>query len=165
MCVPQVIYVFSYANSDASGLAFSMLLLLQTARMIERAASQWRIWSIICLHTSSFYLTLLSKTPVLTWAYWSRLSCSLRHLIRDAHGLEICFAPHWQFHWWQFTQLAGLVESRAFRPGTRQWHEKMTAMRQDKAMPAATASQDDNPAPGIYLSSRGWTLHANAPAQ
>jgi len=41
VCVPQIIYLYAYANSDAWGLSVSILLFLWVAKMVDQPPDQW----------------------------------------------------------------------------------------------------------------------------
>lgn len=152
IAVPQAIYVYGYANSDAFGISADVLLLLQTARMIERPPSQWEIWSIgyfwlLCL------MTILSKTPFMLG------------LILPAALLLVFFFrqhPAKKFLLTRFVApllaiyIVAAIWSPVLSPWHSHWRQQMTAMRQDKAVPGRKP-HDPAPAWGVNLIEYHWT--------
>jgi hypothetical protein len=64
LCIPQVHYVYAYANSDAWGLSMGVFLFLLVAVMLDRPASSWSSKHFISLGTLTG-LVLVSKKPYL----------------------------------------------------------------------------------------------------
>jgi hypothetical protein len=64
LCIPQVIYIYAYANSDAWGLTWSVLLFVQTANLMDHPPITWR-WYRVAMWMFSALMLLLSKTDFL----------------------------------------------------------------------------------------------------
>src|SRR2546421_878687 len=57
ICIPQVIYIYSYANSDAWGVSCSVILLAQAGMLSDRHPKVWT-----GLRLGLFFLTMLLLT-------------------------------------------------------------------------------------------------------
>jgi hypothetical protein len=64
ICIPQVHYIYSYANSDAWGLSLSVFLFLLVAIMMDRPLRSWS-WGMFILLGIFTGLVLASKLPYL----------------------------------------------------------------------------------------------------
>lgn len=64
VCIPQVHYLYAYANSDAFGLSVGVLLFLLVAVMMDRPSGTWT-WSQAILLGTLTGLILVSKKPYL----------------------------------------------------------------------------------------------------
>jgi hypothetical protein len=67
--IPQVTYVFGYANSDAFGVAMTLLLFAEAACLLDRPAREWSAWRI-----ALWMLTLLG-------VLWSKSDFALGALL------------------------------------------------------------------------------------
>ena len=73
LCLPQVIYLYSYANSDAWGLSFSLFVFL-FALVQERPFASWPrilglsfLTGMVLLSKQSFYVSLLFSYALIAW--------------------------------------------------------------------------------------------------
>lgn len=152
VCIPQVLYVFSYANSDAFGVAMSVLLFLQSARMMEQPPRQWSVVRII-LFMLLLLLTLLSKVGF-EMDILLPLGLIIFHLIRTRVSLKwiglkmvvpvlVVYAVA---AWWN-PQLS---------PARSEWSKQMMAMRQQVAVADRRPIDTHHPW-GLYMSTRHWS--------
>ncbi|HEY1684139.1 MAG TPA: hypothetical protein VGG19_05210, partial [Tepidisphaeraceae bacterium] len=144
--IPQVIYVYSYANSDAFGVSASVLLFLVAAKMIECSPRAWGIGTIVAFSVL-FLFTLLSKIGF-------TLGIILPSVIVAAHLLKT--RPGWRFI--ALRLLIPLLAVYIFAawwnpelsPRRGVWHQQIISMRNDKASPGRRPS-DSTYADGFHL--------------
>lgn len=156
-CIPQVIYLYSYANSDAFGITASVLLFLQAARMIEQSPKQWsalRIATFMLL----LLLTLLSKIAF-EMDILLPLAILIFHLIRTRTSPKLILlrlllpllAVYVLAAWW----------NPQFSPHRAAWNRQMVALHEQKAIPGRRPG-DPQEFGGVYPQTmKGLFMAAN----
>ncbi|HEY1686871.1 MAG TPA: hypothetical protein VGG19_19070 [Tepidisphaeraceae bacterium] len=149
VCIPQVPYIYAYANSDAFGISASVLLFLITAKMIEIEPRKWGVSRLICF-SILLLCTLLSKIDFLA-AIILPLALLIFHLARTQTSLPFVFtrlivpllAIYIFAAWWN-PQLS---------PWHAKWDQQMTEMKEDHAIAGRrpTGPHDRN----YYMASEG----------
>lgn len=159
ICIPQVIYVYSYANSDAFGVSMSILFFAWAARMLRWPSQQWS-FAQIAPFMLLFLLTLLSKI-----AFELDIVLPLALLIADLFRCRAQFkmiVPKliipllvvYVFAAWWNPKLS---------PYRGEWNRQIRLMHEHRAMPgrrpsnANPTSPDFGRAPGVFLAAHGWT--------
>jgi hypothetical protein len=61
LCIPQVCYIYSYANSDAWGLSASVFLFLLALNMTDKPAKTWSWWKLGLLSVLTGLIILSPK--------------------------------------------------------------------------------------------------------
>jgi len=152
MCLPQVIYLYSYANSDAWGLSMSLFLI---AFVLIRGERLFRsLWSVAALAVLTGLVLLTKET------FW--VSIPFAYLYA---GLSVSRAE-WNgraaFSWQLVGALALVVgislaliaPMRFYYPYTQgDFEARVEEMREERAMPAYKPSQVT--AGGYWLARRG----------
>jgi uncharacterized membrane protein len=63
LCIPQVLYIYSYANSDAWGISLSIFLFVLTLKVVSKPIINSVSWKYVILFGVLSGLLLASKTP------------------------------------------------------------------------------------------------------
>jgi hypothetical protein len=157
VCIPQVPYLYAYANSDAFGLSASVLLFLHTARLIDTPPLRWRLRSL-ALFWLLFLCTLLSKTSFQMGILLPTALLVLR-LVRTRPA---AVSPAFVITRLLLPLVAVYVLAAAWNPTlspTRaDWNRRYTAMKDDRAIDGRKPS--DPWQWNYYLASKGATYHA-----
>ncbi|HEY1685396.1 MAG TPA: DUF2142 domain-containing protein [Tepidisphaeraceae bacterium] len=158
VCIPQVIYTYAYANSDAFGVSASVLLFAHVACILDSPPRQWGIIRIAVL-ALLILLTLLSKVAfelgivlpsILLVAYFVKTRTSPRWiLLRIVLPLLVVYALA---SWW----------NPAISPWHARWQKQMMALREQKAIVGRRPSDPQPTFGGDYPTNfNGHYLAAN----
>jgi hypothetical protein len=151
ICIPQVVYVYSYANSDAWALTWTLLLFVQVGRLIERPAGTWR-WYRVGMMMVTAGMVLVSKMDFLLGLLLPAVLVGV-HVIRSRAGVA-----------WVVTRLAVpgvivLVLAGLWNPNVswhrKAWNEQVAAMREERAQDGRRPS--DPWLNNYYMASKGVT--------
>lgn len=157
-CIPQVIYTYAYANSDAFGTSAALLLFAHVACMIQISPRQWG-WLRIAIFALLFLLTLLSKVAfelsivlpaILLTVYFVKSRTAFSWILLRI-GLPLLFVYAFAC-WW----------NPSVSPWHARWQKQMMALREQKAIPARRPSTPQPKFGGTYPTNfNGLYLAAN----
>lgn len=153
VCIPQVPYIYSYANSDAFGVSISIFLFLFAVHLLQRQPRQWRWWRIVFLFL--LFLTTLLTKPDFLMAILLPCAIIIFHLIRTRTSplfvflrLIIPFVLVYIVAAWWNPQLS---------PRRASWQAQLDEMKQEHGIPGRRPEgwHDAN----YYMASQGATYH------
>jgi hypothetical protein len=153
IAIPQVIYVYAYANSDAWGTSCAVLLLAQAAVLIDSPPLSWR-WLRLALLMLNVLFLILSKVGFVLGILMPAILIA-RTLFLHRRALPWRWiAGRIALPLLAVALLASLYDPE-LSPHRRQWKQQVLAMREQVALPGFKPSNPTHP--GLYLSSRGGT--------
>jgi len=95
LCVPQVLYVYTYANSNAWGITLSLLLFIMAANMMDQPLAVSFSWRRAVLFGAIAGLLMASKTPYI-------LALVLPLLLLGSRGVQDWRAGSAESQWSSF---------------------------------------------------------------
>jgi len=157
IAIPQVPYIYSYANSDAWGVTWSLLLFLQTATLIDRPPKLWR-WYTIALWMFSFVMLLLAKADFVRLCFILPSLLLITNLIRHRRDLPRRF-PLWLLTRWLAPIalcffLAGLYDP-SYTFDRSNWNNQLEDMKQERSQ--SSYKREGGWIPNVYMIDKGYT--------